>query len=388
MSLPEELPISLEVEDDVIIKVMGVGGGGCNAVNYMYETGIVGVSFLVCNTDKQSLGSVHVPKKLQLGPGLGAGGRPEVSQQYAEESEDAIRAALNDGTKMLFITAGMGGGTGTGAAPVVARIARDMGILTVGIVTIPFRLEGKQKIRKAMEGVKNMAQNVDALLVINNERLTEMHGDLDLTDALSRADDVLANAARSIAEIITVPGYINTDFADVYNTLKDGHIAIMNIGIGSGENRIKDALADACDSPLSNHADIHGASRILIQLYCKNVKSSELQQVTDFTDSIGKELDVVWGVTFDQSMSPDEVRVTLIATGYDIDETAKVIPRETKDIEGKIQDNYEGKKKKEQEDFRPNEGDDTNGSKVSIVDLDDVDDDPENTPAWLRNKKK
>ena len=374
MSLPEELPIKLTVEDNSIIKVMGVGGGGCNAVNYMYDMGIHGVSFLVCNTDKQSLGGSRVPQKLQLGPGLGAGGRPEVSRNYAEESAEAIRAALDDGTKMVFITAGMGGGTGTGAAPVVARIAREMDILTIGIVTIPFQFEGPNKIEIAMRGVKDMAANVDALLVINNQRLTEMYGDLDLQVGFSKADDVLAKAAKSIAEIITIPGYINIDFADVSNTLKNGHVAIMNVGEGEGENRVTQALENALESPLANNADVRGASRILMQLTCKSMKGSELQQVTDFTKRIGNGVDVSWGVTFDDTLE-DKVKVTLVATGYELESLSGIIPTSDDDIKAATQNTYDKVPKRVR-------AKDT----IDLNDLNHDDDDLDETPAYLRNK--
>lgn len=374
MSLPEELPIKLTVEDNSIIKVMGVGGGGCNAVNYMYDMGIHGVSFLVCNTDKQSLGGSRVPQKLQLGPGLGAGGRPEVSRNYAEESAEAIRAALDDGTKMVFITAGMGGGTGTGAAPVVARIAREMDILTIGIVTIPFQFEGPNKIEIAMRGVKDMAANVDALLVINNQRLTEMYGDLDLQVGFSKADDVLAKAAKSIAEIITIPGYINIDFADVSNTLKNGHVAIMNVGEGEGENRVTQALENALESPLANNADVRGASRILMQLTCKSMKGSELQQVTDFTKRIGNGVDVSWGVTFDDTLE-DKVKVTLVATGYELESLSGIIPTSDDDIKAATQNAYDKVPKRVR-------AKDT----IDLNDLNHDDDDLDETPAYLRNK--
>ena len=259
--------LGLDIAQDSIIKVMGVGGGGCNAVNYLYSQGVKDVTFLVCNTDKQSLERSSVPAKLQLGPGLGAGGKPEVAHEYAEQNRDRIKDSLNDGTKMLFLTAGMGGGTGTGASSVVASVAREMGILTVGIVTIPFTFEGPKKIKKAMIGVAQLAEQVDAILVINNEKLRQIYPDLNMLNAFAKSDDVVANAARAIAEIITVPGYINTDFADVYNTLKNGNVAIMSVGSASGEELITHAIHDALHSPLVNN-DVHGAQRMLLQLYC------------------------------------------------------------------------------------------------------------------------
>jgi cell division protein FtsZ len=309
----------LELAQDSTIKVMGVGGGGCNSVNYLYAQGVKDVTFLVCNTDKQSLERSSVPAKLQLGPGLGAGGKPEVAQEYAEQNRDRIKEALNDGTKMLFLTAGMGGGTGTGASSIVASVARDMGILTVGIVTIPFAFEGPKKIKKAMTGVAHLAEEVDAILVINNEKLREIYPDLNMLNAFSKSDDVVANAARAIAEIITVPGYINTDFADVYNTLKSGNVAIMSVGKANGENRITKAIHNALHSPLIN-TDVHGATRLLLQLYTSTehaVGMGEMSQIHDFVSEIGEDVDVQWGASLDEELG-DEVRVTIIATGFEV----------------------------------------------------------------------
>lgn len=316
----ELLPLPIEIQEDSIIKVMGVGGGGCNAVNYMHSRGIQGVTFLVCNTDKQALGKSSVPAKLQLGPGLGAGGDPEQAQKYAEESRQRIHEALDDGTQMLFLTAGMGGGTGTGASAVVAEVAQNMGILTVGIVTIPFAFEGKHKIRKAMAGVARLAEHVDALLVINNEKLKQIYSDLNLLNAFSKSDDVVCNAAKSIAEIITVPGYINTDFADVRNTLKNGGVAIMNVGQASGEQRITAAIANALQSPLVNTNDVRGAKRILLQFYCSTehaIIMQEIDQINDFVKQVGEDVEVQWGASLDESLG-ENVRVTIIATGYEV----------------------------------------------------------------------
>jgi cell division protein FtsZ len=309
----------LELAQDSTIKVMGIGGGGCNAVNYLYAQGVEDVTFLVCNTDKQSLERSSVPAKLQLGPGLGAGGKPEVAQEYAEQNRERIKEALNDGTKMLFLTAGMGGGTGTGASSIVASVARDMGILTVGIVTIPFAFEGPKKIKKAMIGVAQLAEQVDAILVINNEKLREIYPDLNMLNAFSKSDDVVANAARAIAEIITVPGYINTDFADVYNTLKSGNVAIMSVGKASGENRITKAIHDALHSPLIN-TDVHGATRLLLQIYTSTehaVVMSEMSQIHEFVNEIGDDVEVQWGASLDETLE-DCVRVTIIATGFEV----------------------------------------------------------------------
>ncbi len=311
--------LGLDIAQDSIIKVMGVGGGGCNAVNYLYAQGVKDVTFLVCNTDKQALERSSVPAKLQLGPGLGAGGKPEVAHEYAEQNRDRIKDSLNDGTKMLFLTAGMGGGTGTGASSVVASVAREMGILTVGIVTIPFTFEGPKKIKKAMVGVAQLAEQVDAILVINNEKLRQIYPDLNMLNAFAKSDDVVANAARAIAEIITVPGYINTDFADVYNTLKNGNVAIMSVGVANGENRITKAIHEALHSPLVN-SDVRGAARLLLQIYTTTENAlimSEIDQIHAFVSEIGEDVEVQWGASLDETLE-DKVRVTIIATGFEV----------------------------------------------------------------------
>lgn len=349
------LPLEGLAEDN-IIKVIGVGGGGCNAVNYMHRQGLKDVSFLVCNTDRQVLLKSSVPSKLQLGPGLGAGGDPETAKQYAEESREHIREALNDGTQMLFITAGMGGGTGTGASSVVAEVAQDLGILTVGIVTLPFAFEGKKKIVKAMTGVARLAKHVDALLIINNEKLKQIYPDLNLLNAFSKSDDVVANAARAIAEIITVPGYINTDFADVRNTLRKGGVAIMNIGRASGENRITNAINDALNSPLVNTNDVHGAERILLQFYCSTehaIVMQEIDQINAFVQEVGDDIEVQWGASIDESLG-EEVRVTIIATGYRVDGLPTEEGEEgKKTIDEAIEENYPPQTPATNEDEQP-----------------------------------
>lgn len=312
--------VDLPMIDHSIIKVIGVGGGGGNAVNHMYNQGFRDVSFVVCNTDNQALRHSPVPLKIQLGEGLGAGGIPEVAREAAESSIENIKEVLKDNTKMIFITAGMGGGTGTGASPVVARVAQELGILTVGIVTIPFAFEGNQKIRQAMKGVLALSEHVDALLVINNEKLREIFPDLTLSNAFAKADDVLTNAAKGIAEIITVPGYINTDFADVYSILHKGNVAIMNTGYASGENRITKAIEDALNSPLLKTSDVRGASKVLLNLYCSTehqIKMEEVQQINDFMASVGEDVQVIWGASFDDELG-EQVKITLIATGYDV----------------------------------------------------------------------
>lgn len=322
--LDDGLPLDLPIFDSSIIKVIGVGGGGGNAVNHMYRQGITDVSFVVCNTDNQALIKSPVPHKIQLGlvttAGLGAGGDPKVARMAAEESIEKIQQILKDNTKMVFVTAGMGGGTGTGASPVVAKAAHELGILTVGIVTIPFAFEGKQKKIQALEGVAELSQHVDCILVINNEKLKEIYPDLELSNAFAKADDVLTNAARGIAEIITVPGYINTDFADVYSIMKDGKVAIMNTGYASGEERIKNAIEDALNSPLLNTSDVNGASKVLLSLYCSStnqIKMEEVQQIHDFMNKVGENVQVIWGATFDDSLG-DQVKITIIATGYGV----------------------------------------------------------------------
>ena len=307
-----------------IIKVIGVGGGGGNAVNHMYREGIHDVTFVLCNTDAQALNDSPVPVHLQLGhEGLGAGNKPERARQAAEESLEDIKNMLSDGTRMAFITAGMGGGTGTGAAPVIARISKEMGILTVGIVTIPFRFEGNKKIDQALDGVEEMAKNVDAMLVINNERLREIYPDLSLTAAFGKADDTLSVAAKSIAEIITVHGLINLDFNDVKTVLKDGGVAIMSTGYGEGEDRVKKAIEEALNSPLLNEKDVFNAKKILLSIAFNEEKGSndnfmmeEMNYVHDFMDKFG-DFEIKWGVAIDPDLGK-KVKVTILATGFGI----------------------------------------------------------------------
>ena len=307
-----------------IIKVIGVGGGGGNAVNHMYREGIHDVTFVLCNTDAQALNDSPVPVHLQLGhEGLGAGNKPERAREAAEESLEDIKNMLSDGTRMAFITAGMGGGTGTGAAPVIARVSKEMGILTVGIVTIPFRFEGIKKIDQALDGVEEMSKHVDALLVINNERLRAIYPDLSLTAAFGKADDTLSVAAKSIAEIITVHGLINLDFNDVKTVLKDGGVAIMSTGYGEGEDRVKKAIDDALNSPLLNDNDIFNSKKILLSIAFNEEKGSndnfmmeEMNYVNDFMDKFG-DFEIKWGVAIDPDLGK-KVKVTILATGFGI----------------------------------------------------------------------
>lgn len=312
-------------KENTIIKAIGVGGGGGNAVNHMYKQGIHDVSFVLCNTDNQALSDSSVPVLLQLGEeGLGAGNKPAKARKAAEDSIDAIKEMLNDGTKMAFITAGMGGGTGTGAAPVIARVSKEMGILTVGIVTIPFRFEGKRKIDQALDGVEEMAKNVDALLVINNERLRKIYPDLTVLSAFEKADDTLSVAAKSIAEIITNHGLINLDFNDVKTVLKDGGVAIMSTGYGEGEGRVKQAIEDALNSPLLNDNDVFNAKKILLSInFAKQSNGGEAQnegglmmeemnEVNDFMEQFGSDFEIKWGIALDPELGK-KVKVTILA---------------------------------------------------------------------------
>lgn len=310
-----------------IIKVIGVGGGGGNAVNHMYREGIHDVSFVLCNTDNQALNDSPVPVHLQLGKeGLGAGNKPEKAREAAEESIEEVRKMLSDGTKMAFITAGMGGGTGTGAAPVIARVSKELGILTVGIVTIPFRFEGEKKIDQALDGVEEMSKHVDALLVINNERLREIYPELSILDAFGKADDTLSVAAKSIAEIITVHGLINLDFNDVKTVLKDGGVAIMSTGYGEGEGRVKKAIDDALNSPLLNDNDIFNSKKILLSISFSGEKGNnkgslmmeEMNDVNDFMAKFDTKFEIKWGLATDPELG-DKIKVTILATGFGIE---------------------------------------------------------------------
>ena len=301
-----------------IIKVIGVGGGGGNAVTYMYEQGIHNVNFIICNTDAQALYKSAVPVKIQIGE-LGAGGIPEVARKAAMDSLDKIREVLDTGTKMVFLTAGMGGGTGTGAAPVIARIAKELGILTVAIVTIPFRFEGPHRIKQALEGINELKEQVDALLVINNEKLREMYGDLTLTNAFSKADNVLTMAARGIAELITLPGKVNVDFNDVNTTMTGGGITIMGSASASGENRAREAVEAALNSPLLNNNDITGARRILLNITSgtgeNEIKMDELMEITDYITRSAKNAVMNWGTGNDESLG-NAINVTVVATDF------------------------------------------------------------------------
>lgn len=327
------LNFNYPTESPKIIKVIGVGGGGGNAVSHMYKEGIHDVSFVLCNTDNQALNRSDVPVKISLGreitQGLGAGNKPERAMMAAEESMDDIRRMLGDGTKMVFITAGMGGGTGTGAAPVIARIAKDMAILTVGIVTIPFLFEGERKIIQALNGVEEIAKNVDALLVINNERLREIYSDLTVMNAFGKADDTLTIAAKSIAEIITLPGIINLDFADVNTTMKDGGVALMSNGYGEGEGRVRQAVEDALNSPLLSNNDVKNAKKILFNVYFSEeaeLRMEEMNDVHNFMSEFNRDIEVIWGTAVDNSLG-NKVKMTILATGFTMDDIPQIADR-------------------------------------------------------------
>ena len=311
-----------------IIKVMGVGGGGSNAVTHMFSEGITGVDFILCNTDDQALQKSPVEYKLHIGDhALGAGNVPAEGRKAAEQTEDKIREALAGETKMLFITAGMGGGTGTGAAPVVAKIAKELGILTVGIVTLPFSFEGKRRQQQALEGIAELRKHVDALLVISNDKLREEYGNMKLTDAFKKADDVLKIAAKGIAEIITVTGYVNVDFEDVNNVMRDSGKAIMGSGYAKGEDRALRAVEEAVHSPLLDDSDITGAKNILVYITSgtEEVKLDEVTEINEYVqDATGKVSEIIWGNGEDMSLE-DGLRVTLIATGFgEIEETKEI----------------------------------------------------------------
>ena len=391
---------------DSIIKVIGVGGGGGNAVNHMYREGIHDVTFVLCNTDNQALNDSPVPVHLQLGKeGLGAGNKPAKARQAAEETIDEIKHMLSDGTKMAFITAGMGGGTGTGAAPVIARVSKELGILTVGIVTIPFRFEGDRKIDQALDGVEEMSKHVDALLVINNERLREIYPDLTVLDAFGKADDTLSIAAKSIAEIITNHGLINLDFNDVKTVLKDGGVAIMSTGYGEGEGRVKKAIDDALNSPLLNDNDIFNSKKILLSINFCNEKNDnsglmmeEMNDVNDFMAKFGSDFEIKWGIAIDPELGK-RVKVTILATGFgieDVDGMGSHIKKQTQ--EDAARQAEEEEKAAERRDRRDRFYKDNNSSQykhrphiyrftADELDNEDVILAVENTPTYKRTKQ-
>ena len=405
---PDILDFGVPEKTNSIIKVIGVGGGGGNAVNHMYREGIHDVTFVLCNTDAQALNDSPVPVHLQLGKeGLGAGNKPQRAREAAEESIDSIRKMLNDGTKMAFITAGMGGGTGTGAAPVIAQVSKEMGILTVGIVTIPFRFEGPKKIDQALDGVEEMAKHVDALLVINNERLREIYPDLTLIDAFGKADDTLSVAAKSIAEIITTHGLINLDFNDVKTVLKHGGVAIMSTGYGEGEGRVKKAIDNALNSPLLNDNDVFNSKKILLSIAFASDKKDkkeqglmmeEMNDVNDFMARFGEDFEIKWGVAIDPELG-DKVKVTILATGFGVEDVEPLERKKhrTQEEVDRIAEEEERAAEKAQRRGRYY-GKDTNGGShkrrphiflfnESSLDNDDIILAVENTPTYKRTRQ-
>ena len=316
-------PFQFPIEDksENIIKVIGVGGGGGNAVQHMWEEGVKNVTFFVVNTDSQVLSANRVPNKVQLGDGLGAGGNPEKGRRIAENCIENIRQMFDEGTKMVFITAGMGGGTGTGATPVIARIAKEMGILTVGVVTLPFRMEGRKRIETALQGLEEVRKCVDSLIVINNERLLEdeRYAQMDWNEGMKKADEVLTIATKIIAEIITVRGMVNRDFNDVYTVMKDGGAAVVSVAKESGEKRVLKAMSAAINSPLLSTLDHSRARRLLYIVYSGQqnpVKIPELTQINEFMERFDEDIEVLWGHYPDDTLD-DEIKVSIVATGFD-----------------------------------------------------------------------
>ena len=318
--MDETVQFDFPTDSPKIIKVIGVGGGGCNAVNHMYTEGIEGVAFMVCNTDSKALNDSPVPNKLQLGKGLGAGNKPEKARKDAEDSIDEIKERLSDGTLMVFITAGMGGGTGTGAAPVIAKVAKDMDILTVAIVTIPYQWEADKKIDQALDGVEEISKHVDALIVIKNDKLSEIYGEMDFEEAYDKADDIVLVAAKGISDIITLHGKINLDFNDVRTVLKEGGVAIMGTGYGSGEGRVTKAIDNAQTSPLLNNNDIFNAKKVVLCISYSSQRKlmmSEMDAVKEFMSRFSRNIETKHGVEKDETLG-DQVKITLLATGFGI----------------------------------------------------------------------
>ena len=396
----DNIRFNFKTNSPSIIKVIGVGGGGGNAVNHMYKEGIHDVSFVLCNTDNQALSDSPIPTRLQLGTeGLGAGNRPERAKEAALESLDSIKEMLNDGTRMVFITAGMGGGTGTGAAPVIAQCAKEMGILTVGIVTIPFRFEGKKKIYQALDGVEEISKHVDALLVINNELLRKVYPDLTVLNAFAKADDTLSIAAKSIAEIVTTNLEQNVDFADVDTTMRDSGVALISIGFGEGEGRLHLAIKEALESTLVNDVNnIYNAKRVAFVIYYSHEDPLRISEMTDIHNFMAKfrtEYEVKWGHGYDDSLG-HKIKITILVTGFGLED---VLSQDQQDLtDEEIQaaaEKAEAEQKRREEDNALMEryyGDYLNtpsNAEVVVLTLDELDDDRmiaymEDTPAYKR----
>lgn len=320
----------LPKDEPSIIKIIGVGGGGSNAVNHMYKQGIVGVDYAICNTDAQAMQLSPVPVKIALGASLtegrGAGSKPDVGKRACMESMDDIQSFLEQSTKMVFITAGMGGGTGTGAAPVIAKQAREMGILTVGIVTLPFSFEGRVRVSNGYEGMEELRKNVDCLVLVSNDKLRQIHGNLSISQAFAQADNILCTAAKGIAEIITVPGYVNVDFEDVNTVMRDSGVAIMGTASAEGDHRARRAVDEALNSPLLEDGNIFGAKNILVNITSGAAEATmdEIFEITEFVQQeAGENANLIWGNCFDERLG-ERLSVTIIATGFE--STAKAVP--------------------------------------------------------------
>ncbi len=323
------MKFNLPEDTNPIIKVIGVGGGGSNAVTYMFKNGIEGVDFAICNTDNQAMNLSAVQNKIQLGPSLtegrGAGSKPVIGRESCLESIEDVMQFVQDGTKMLFVTAGMGGGTGTGAAPVIAKAARELDILTVAIVTVPFTFEGRRRMKQAMEGLEELQKNVDTLIVISNDKLRKIHGNLQLSEAFSRADDILMTAAKGIAEIITVPGYVNVDFEDVNTVMRNSGVAVMGTASMEGEDRAIRAVEAALQSPLLEDSDIKGAQHILLNITSgtKEVTMDEVFEITEYVqEEAGYGTDLIWGNCYDENLG-EQISVTVVATGFDTNDVSE-----------------------------------------------------------------
>lgn len=393
-------PNDENTEENCGIKVIGVGGGGNNAVNHMYRQGIKNVSFVVLNTDAQALKNSPVPNKILIGNGMGAGNKPEKARVDAENSLQKIESIFDEDTRMVFITAGMGGGTGTGASPVVARLARERGILTIGIVTIPFGFEGEKKIIKAYGGANELSKYVDALLVINNQRLSEIYGDLDFMNAFGKADDTLTTAARSISELITDDGYMNVDFNDVDTTLRDGGAAIISCGYGEGENRVTKAIEDALNSPLLRNRDIFGSKKLLFHIFFSRnaenqFKMNEADELTTFVSGISPDVDVIWGLGFDESLG-DQVKITILAAGFDasVGEDTRPAPRTVTQVAANVASPTHKPESTEvfNSDYVKDYGFEGMGSRYVVMSPDMLDNDDaietlERTPTYNRDKR-
>ncbi|MCK5822310.1 MAG: cell division protein FtsZ [Bacteroidales bacterium] len=336
--LEDLIDFNLPKNSQSIITVIGVGGGGNNAVNRMYEQGINDVEFVVVNTDAQALSLSQVPVKIQIGEtlteGRGAGNRADVGEQAAIENIDNIRESISNGVRMVFVVAGMGGGTGTGAAPIVSQACRDMGILTVAVVTLPFRFEGPMRLKQAVQGINRLKDSVDALLVIHNEKLREIYGNLTLTNAFGNADSVLMLAVKGIAEIITLHGYINVDFADVISVMTDGGIAFMGSAEAAGHDRAKDVIEQTINSPLLNNNDIRGAKMVLLNITSgvDEITVDEIGIITDtIMEKVGGKVNTIWGTCTDETLG-DMIRITLVATGFDYSSVTEFISHKTQEV--------------------------------------------------------